>query len=232
MSVINLIMSAKNKLGMNTKVKVALVDDHVMLRKGLISLVEKAGFLVHSEFNNGSELINTLDAKDLPDIALLDINMPVMDGFDTARWISKTHPSIKILALSMYDDELSIIRMLKSGARGYIVKDSDPGDLHAAIDSIMSRGYHYTEKISGLLIHRIHEETGMPGGVEVKLNERETQFLILSCTEMTYKEIADKMNVSPRTVDGYREALFIKLNLKSRVGLVVYAIKNKIVLFN
>jgi DNA-binding NarL/FixJ family response regulator len=226
-------MNAKIQTGMNTKVKVALVDDHVLLRKGLISLVEKAGFLVHSESNNGSEFISNLNRNDLPDITLLDINMPIMDGFDTARWITRTHPSIKILALSMYDDELSIIRMLKSGARGYIVKDSDPGDLQAAIDSIMSRGYHYTEKVSGLLIHRIHEEYDRPGSAtEVKLNERETQFLILSCTEMTYKEIAKEMNVSPRTVDGYREALFTRLNVKSRVGLVVYAIRNKIVRFN
>lgn len=215
----------------NDKVKVALVDDHILLRKGLSSLVEKAGFIVHSEANNGREFIDSLDDSRLPDIALLDINMPIMDGFDTAKWISRTHPTIKILALSMYDDEISIIKMLKSGAGGYLVKDSNPGDLQIAIDSIISTGYHYNEKVTGLVIRRMHNEHCKSDDF-VKLNDRETKFLILTCTEMTYKEIADEMNVSPRTVDGYREALFIKLNVKSRVGLVIYAIKNKIVRFN
>jgi DNA-binding NarL/FixJ family response regulator len=160
----------------------------------------------------------------------MDINMPGMDGFATAEWLRQNYPLTKVLALSMYDNENSIIRMFKAGAKGYILKDSEPAELKAALDSIMQKGYYYSELVTGKLIHSINTSNQNGNGNKTnQLNDRETEFLKLAATELTYKEIAEKMNLSPRTIDGYRDALFEKLELKSRVGLVLYAIKNGIV---
>ncbi len=210
---------------------IVLTDDHSLLRNGLASLVQSLGHTVLFEADNGKDFIAKLNAKSLPDIVLLDINMPEMDGYETAQWIKINHPEIKVLALSMYDNETSIIRMLKCGAKGYILKDSEPAELKAAIHALMNKGFYYSDLVSGKLMHAINKMDDDGDGLKslVPLNERETDFLKYACTEMTYKEIADKMFVSPRTIDGYRDALFEKLHVKTRVGLVMYAIKNGIV---
>lgn len=214
---------------MDSKIKVALVDDHVLLRKGLAGLVTNLGYAVHFECGNGQELLDRLAQGDLPDIVLMDINMPVMDGYQTTLYLKKNYPLINVLALSMYDDENSIIRMIKNGAKGYIVKDSDPLILKTAIDTVVTKGFYYSEMVTGRLVHTVqHLDEDSDTAELLKLNERELQFLKLASTEMTYKEIAEKMFLSARTIDGYRDALFEKLNVKSRVGLVLYAIKNKI----
>ncbi len=211
---------------------IVLVDDHSLLRMGLASLVESQGNTVLFEADNGKEFIEKLDASNLPHIVLMDINMPEMDGFETTQWLKENHPEVQVLALSMYDNETSIIRMLKCGAKGYILKDSEPAELKTAIDDIISKGFYYSDLVSGKLMHAInHMDDDDGDGLKnlVPLNDRETTFLKYTCTEMTYKEIADKMFVSPRTIDGYRDALFEKLKLKTRVGLVMYAIKHGIV---
>ena len=211
--------------------KIVLVDDHTLLRNGLTSLVESQGNTVLFEADNGKEFQENLDSGNLPDIVLMDINMPEMDGFETTQWLKLNHPGVHVLALSMYDNETSIIRMLKCGARGYILKDSEPAELKEAIHAIMNTGFYYSDLVSGKLMHAINkmDDTGDDLKNLVPLNNRETTFLKYACTEMTYKEIADKMFVSPRTIDGYRDALFDKLQVKTRVGLVMYAIKNGIV---
>jgi DNA-binding NarL/FixJ family response regulator len=210
---------------------IVLVDDHSLLRNGLASLVESLGNTVLFEADNGKEFIDKLDGQNLPQIVLMDINMPEMDGFETTQWLKQNHPEVKVLALSMYDNETSIIRMLKCGAKGYILKDSEPAELKTAIADIMNKGFYYSDLVSGKLMHAINKMDDEGDGLKnlVPLNDRETDFLKYACTEMTYKEIADKMFVSPRTIDGYRDALFEKLHLKTRVGLVMYAIKNGIV---
>jgi len=210
---------------------IALADDHSLLRIGLAQLVESLGNTVLFEADNGSELLQKLDNKNLPDVVLMDINMPEMDGFQTTQWLKQNHPDVKVLALSMYDNETSIIRMLKCGAKGYILKDSEPAELKAAIDAVMTKGFYYSDLVSGKLMHAINKMDDDGEGLKslVPLNDRETDFLKYTCTELTYKEIADKMFVSPRTIDGYRDALFEKLHVKTRVGLVMYAIKNGIV---
>jgi len=211
--------------------KIALVDDHSLLRMGLASLVESQGNTVLFEADDGKEFIKKLDGQNLPHIVLMDINMPEMDGFETTQWLRQNHPGVHVLALSMYDNETSIIRMLKCGAKGYILKDSEPAELKTAIDDIISKGFYYSDLVSGKLMHAINKLDDETDDLKnlVPLNDRETDFLKYACTEMTYKEIADKMFVSPRTIDGYRDALFEKLKLKTRVGLVMYAIKHGIV---
>jgi two-component system, NarL family, invasion response regulator UvrY len=216
---------------MNT-LSIALVDDHVMLRNGLSSLIKDMnGFDVVLEANNGKEFIEAItEQKAQPDIVLLDINMPVMDGFSTAAWIKEYMPNTKMLALSMFDDEQSIIKMLRLGVKGYVLKDGEPAELAAALHDVSTKGYHYTDLVNNKLVHAISNAPGDTDIKKDKLTERETEFLKLCCSEMTYKEIARLMYLSVRTVEGYRDQLFLKLDIKTRVGLVLYAIKNKLVM--
>jgi DNA-binding NarL/FixJ family response regulator len=195
----------------------------VLLRTGLAKLIRSFGnYAVLFEANNGKDFVKKLN--DVPDIVLMDINMPEMDGYETTAWLRAHHPDVKVLALSMYDNENAVIRMFKSGARGYILKDCDPAELKAAFDALVTKGFYYSEMVTGRFIRTINSLDH-----HVQLNERETTFLKLVCSELTYKEIADKIFVSPRTVDGYRDDLFEKLKVKTRVGLVMYAIKHGIV---
>jgi len=210
---------------------VVLVDDHVLLRSGLASLIRGFGeYEVLFEACSGKDLIRQLKEFPRPDIILLDINMPDMDGFETACWLRRHCPEIKVLALSMYDTDSSVVRMLKNGAKGYILKDIEAAELRAALDSIVEKGYYYTDNVTGKLIHMITglDEPRMRVRL-LTLSEREVEFMKLVCTEWTYKEIADRMSLSPRTIDGYRDALFEKLDVKTRVGLAMYAVKNGIV---
>ena len=211
-------------------IKVALVDDHVLLRKGLAELIRNLGYEVLFEADNGIDFQQKINKENLPDLVMLDINMPEMDGFATAQLIKQKYPLVKVMALSMYDNENSIIRMFKAGAKGYILKDSEPAELRMALTSVLEKGYYYSELVTGKLIHSINklDEDADISNLS-QLSSREIEFLKYACTEMTYKEIADKMYLSPRTIDGYRDDLFEKLNLKTRVGLVMYAIKNGIV---
>lgn len=215
---------------MSKNTKIVLVDDHVILRNGLAAIVSKLGYTVLFECSNGAQLMAKLDKSNQPDLILMDINMPEMDGYETTLWLRNNFPLIKVLALSMYDDEKAIIRMIRNGARGYILKETDMQELKKAIDSVLTKGFHYSDLVTGRLIHSIaHNDESENNSHILDLNDREIEFLKLACTEMTYKEIALEMHLSPRTIDGYRDALFEKLNIKSRVGLVIFAIKNGIV---
>jgi len=210
---------------------IALADDHVLLRNGLASLIKNFGHQVLFEANNGEDVIRLVQEGRKPDLILMDINMPVKDGYETSSWLRENHPDIKVLALSMLDDENAIIRMIKNGARGYLLKESEPGELRDAINAVLQKGFYYSEMVTGRLVHSISgvDEESQNSQQVMLLTEREIEFLKLACTEMTYKEIAAKMFLSPRTIDGYRDALFLKLDIKTRTGLVIYAIKNGIV---
>lgn len=215
-------------------VKVVLADDHVLLRKGFAGLVTNLGYEVLFECSDGNELIQKIGKDNVPDVVLMDINMSGMDGYQATAWLRQNYPLVKVLAVSMYDDENAIIRMLKCGAKGYILKGADPAELKKAIDDVVTKGVHYSELVTGKLLHSIYHanENGNDSGKLTDLNEREIEFLKLASTEMTYKEIAEKMHLSPRTIDGYRDTLFEKLNIKNRVGLVLFAIRNGIVQMN
>lgn len=214
------------------EIKVVMVDDHNLFRKGMVGLMN--GFVncnVLYEANNGEEFIRKISSGVCPNIVILDINMPVMDGFETAAWLKKNYPKVKILALTMSDADESIIKMLRAGANGYLLKDAEPSELQFALNELMRKDFYYSEMVSGALLNSLNNklEVITDNKEFVKLNEREIEFLKLACTELTYKEIADKMFIAPRTVDRYREVLFEKLEVKNRVGLVLYAIKQKIV---
>ena len=209
------------------KILIAIVDDHTLFRSGVCGLLSEFEELkVVFEAGNGQQLQQMLLTHTLPQVVLMDINMPVMDGYDTTRWLKERYPQIKVLALSMFEDDKAVIKMIKCGASGYVLKESKPKDLLEAIKTIHSKGVYINELVSGKLIRSVTEDEAAPG-----FTKKEIEFLKLCCSELTYKEIADKMFVSPRTVDNYREALFQKLNLKSRTGLVLYAIQNQVYTF-
>jgi len=205
---------------------VAVADDHSLLRSALAKLINGfPGYNVTIEADNGKDLTEKIAKSTLPDIVLLDISMPEMDGFKTTQWLHKKYPQIKVLALSMLSDERTIIKIFRVGAKGYLLKNTDPEELKTALDSVMNKNVYLSEYVSGKLVSGLHNDVD----VELQgvvLNEKEKEFLRWSCSELSYKDIAAKMFVSPRTVDDYRQSLFYKLKVHSRVGLVMYAIKN------
>ena len=214
-------------------ITLALADDHVLLRNGLANLLKDLDYEIVFEADNGKQFIEKLKTHPEPQIALMDINMPLMDGYETTLYLKNNYPEIKVLALSMYDDENAIIRMLRNGAKGYILKDSDPSELKTALRDVSTKGFYHSDLVTGTLIHTLNhlddpENASLREGY--KLNEREIEVLKYMCTELTYKEIADQMHVSPRTVDGYRDSLLEKLECKSRVGLVLFAIRQGLVI--
>ena len=210
-------------------ITIALVDDHRLLRHALCEVIEKhASFHVVLEADHGRDLIDRLPSlPQFPDLVLLDINMPHMNGYDTALWLKNNHPKIKVMALTMYDNEAAIIRMLKNGARGYVLKEAEQEQLYEAIERIQAIGFYYSDLVVGALSNSmLHAPNGTYRHPTGLITEREMEFIQWVCTELTYKEIAHEMCLSPRTIDGYREALFEKLGVKSRVGLVLYALRN------
>ena len=213
---------------MDTK-EVIIVDDHVLFARSLSSLVESyEGYSVKYTFKNGSELVDKLSSgMPLPDIILLDVKMPIMDGIATMKWLKKYQPKAKVLALSMEDDEVTILSMLRNGAKGYLLKDIQPDVLKKALDTVIDQGFFHTEQVTNTLMKSLNGDQEAPDTIQLK--ENELRFIQLACEEKTYREIAEEMFLSPKTIDGYRQHLFETLGVKNRIGLVIYAIKNKIV---
>jgi len=205
--------------------QIALVDDHRLFRSGIASLINNFdGYEVIFEAGNGEEMINKISQKNKPDIILLDMNMPVMDGSLTALWLRNNYPDINIIVLSMFKDPEKVLTMIKLGVKGYLLKDSEPDEFEHALQKVSEGEVYYPEFVTRLLVNTVNHDED-----HAKLLSRDIDFLKLVSTEMTYKEIADEMRVSVRTIDGYRDALFEKLQVKSRIGLVLYAIKHKLI---
>ncbi len=203
---------------------IIIVDDHKLFAQSLQILVNSFdGFEVTNVFKNGEELVNFLTTNDQhPDIILLDMRMPVMDGMQTMKWLKENHPEQKVLTLTVDQEDETIIKMLRLGCRGYLLKDIDPEEFEHALNAIDRSGYYSNQTISEALSR---EERKLK---YEELTGRELEFLNHACSELTYKAIASEMNLSPKTVENYRESLFNKLHVKSRVGLVIFAIKEGI----
>ena len=209
---------------------IALIDDHVLIRNALKDLINRFdGFEVLLTASNGQDLIAQLQTQPAPDIALIDINMPVMNGFATASFLTANFPSVKIVALSVNDDDESIIKMLRCGAVAYLLKDAETLQLKQTLQEVHTYGYYHNDLVTNTLMKSLRTHPKTIAKALVLLNEREAEFLKLACSERTYKEIADQMCLAPRTIDGYREQLFGKLSVKSRVGLVLFAIRNGVI---
>lgn len=207
-------------------IQIALVDDHRLFRSGMAALIDSfGGYSILFEAANGKELIDNITEGIIPDIILLDINMPVMDGTSTAQWLKKHHPSIRVIILSMFEDAEKVLSMVMAGVKGYLLKDAEPDEFERALSKVSEGELFYPDFVTKHLLNNFNIDKA----AQVKLNPREIEFLRLTSTELTYKEIADTMCISVRTVDSYRDQLFEKLQIKSRVGLVLYSIKNKLV---
>ncbi len=215
---------------MNDLTKIAMIDDHILLRDALgdtINSFEDCQVILLAQ--HGREFIEKLDKENLPDLVIMDVNMPVMDGYETAAWLQSNYPDLRVLVLTMYDSEMALIRLIQLGVRGFLKKDIHPEELKNGIQQMMRNGYYYSDA-SGKMLNLFRKEDNPYGRLQtVFLSANEMTFLKLAATDLTYKEIAHQMDVSPRTVDNYRDALFLKLNIKSRVGLVLYAIKNAVI---
>lgn len=211
----------------NKDIKIAIADDHKLVRNGIANLLLSRDFDVVYQCENGKEMYDYALDNEI-DVVLMDMNMPIMNGWEATTALQRDKPSIKIIGLSMLDDDLSVVKIIRAGARGYLLKDAEPAELVRAIHDVYKNGFYHSDFVSGYLYKSFSGKDG-DGHVMELLSEREMEFLKLCCTEYTYKEIANKMNVSPRTVDGYRDALFTKLESRSRVGLVMSAIKHHIV---
>lgn len=207
------------------KRKVYIIDDHELFSSSLKMMINSFdNYEVTFCGSNGLDLIGriTESSGNLPDIILLDNNMPLMSGSETMDWLATNHPNLNVLVLSMLDDDQTILKMIKKGVKGYLHKDISTGILKKALDDVINLGFYHSEKVTKALIKSLHNEQT----TDIEIKDSELEFLKLSCTELTYKEIAEIMKLSPKTIDGYRELIFKKLGVKSRIGLVLYAVKH------
>jgi two-component system invasion response regulator UvrY len=226
---------------LNVPIKIAVADDHGLFRAGIIKLLDPAKFQLVFDVENGKALIEKFEGNKalIPDIVIIDIRMPGMNGYETVAWIQKNHPFVRVLVVSDVDQEESIVRMVQLGVKGYLSKVMEPEDLHAALKALINNEYYFTDIATNRLIHYIQKnddvsevQTSMVlvNDLWKKLNSGQKEFIKYACsTDLTYEEIAAKMLVSPKTIDGYREVVFDRFNVRNRVGLVLYAIKNSIV---
>ncbi|OCX52076.1 DNA-binding response regulator [Mucilaginibacter sp. PPCGB 2223] len=215
----------------NKIIPIAIVDDHTLFRQGIASLLsENEEITIVFDVANGSQLKEKIAKQALPEVVLMDITMPLVNGFEATLWLKQNYPSVKVLALSTFEEDEPIIKMLKNGAGGYILKESNASDLFYAIKTIAEHGFFLNRLVSGKLLRSIQDNTLTTGPVN-ELTANEIRFLELCCSELTYKEIAEKMCLSPHTIDNYRDALFNRFEIKSRTGLVLFALKNNIAKF-
>lgn len=217
------------------KYSVLLADDHILVREAIADmLVKLEDFIIFRKVGNGKEVLECLNGRSKPDIVILDLNMPVMDGFDCAREIAKKHPGLKVVILTMFDSEIAMIRLLQHGVRGFIKKDITPRELkNALLQVIEGSGYYYSNETTGKLGNMIHQHYINNTPLEQSLlTEREIEFLRYACTDLTYKEIATAMKLTPRMVDCCRDTLFEKLDVKNRVALAIYAMRHGLVMVN
>jgi len=215
------------------KIKIAMADDHVLLRNALASLIDSfEDCQVILQAGTGKELTEAIRKGVSPQVVILDLNMPEMDGFEAAGWLQQYYPDILVLMLTMYDSELSLIRLLQAGVKGFLKKDIHPSELKFAIQSVVQNGYYYSNHTTGKLVNLFRQHSDGNSLIQRSvLNDQEIQFLKLACSDLTYKEIAQRMGLNPRAVDTLRDQLFVKLDVKSRVGLALVALRQGVVTF-
>lgn len=214
---------------MSKKIKIAVVDDQYLFRQGLISLLKEFDKLeVIIEASNGNELLEKLKAKQ-PDIVLLDLEMPVMDGIETTITLKRKYPSVKVIILTMHTDDEFIVHLLEKGACGFLPKDKDIEVVVDAIYSVIENGYYFDEKISKAMVKGLLKtKKANPAFADKYLSEKELAVVSLICKEFSNKEIADKLGLSKRTVESYRVAILVKTGAKNTAGIVLYAVKHNL----
>ncbi len=205
--------------------KTVIADDHSLVCSAITSMVNSfPKFEMLYEVNNGKELLERFRfVNNIPDIVLLDLNMPIMDGFETLKILQKDFPDVKVIGLSMNDDEKSYMKFIELGGNGFVSKVSKKDLLNEAMTSVMEKGYFYTEEMTNSLFRKINNKKEED---QVLISKREKELLKWIGDDLTYQEISEKMFLSPKTIDGYRNSLFQKLNIKSRTSLAMFAVKH------
>lgn len=212
-------------------IRLAIADDHKIFRKGLVATLSDYPLVkLVLEAGNGKELVEQLPAC-LPDVVLMDLKMPLMDGLEATAHVRHHHSRIKVLALSMFDDDRYLISMMKAGARGYLLKNAEPDEIVRAIREVSEKEFYFNDQLSVAMLHKVLGNEALPNtsSGQVALTSREIEVLRLVCQEYTNLEIADRLCVSARTVEGYRTQLFEKINARNIAGLVLYAIRHRII---
>ena len=215
------------------KVNIIVTDDHKLFRKGICALLADFDAVDKiEEAGNGQELIELIQAKnEIPDLILLDIQMPVMDGVETTKYLKARYPDIRIVIISMEEDVQLVSHLVEEGVDGYLLKNADPEELELAIRMIMKNEFYFSSSLTGALLRstKSKKATSPSFGLET-FTERELQVLDLICKELIAAEIADKLSLSARTVEGYKRSLLTKSKTRNVAGLVIFAIKNHLVL--
>lgn len=213
------------------KIRLGIADDHKIFRNGLkATLEDNPDFDLIVEASNGKQLLAQLAAS-IPDVILMDIKMPEMDGIQTTAAVKQRYPNVKVLALSMFNEDKYIVDMMKAGASGYLLKNAEPEEIIEAISTVFHKDYYFNEHLSVTLIKQLagNSQAGAAAMSLADFNEREIEVLRLVCQECSNQEIADKIFLSVRTVEGYRARLFEKTRSKNLVGLVIFAVKTGII---
>ncbi|ULQ56669.1 response regulator transcription factor [Flavihumibacter rivuli] len=212
-------------------IKVAIADDHKIFRKGVIlSLRPFTNIKFVQEAENGQELIDGLADSD-PEVILMDLRMPQKDGIETTKQIAKQFPNIHIIVLTMFEDERFVSHLMEIGANGYLLKSADPSEIRRAIMEVSEKGYYLNNFVNRILLKKSHtKQKAIPSlNSEVTLTDRERDVIKYICMEFTAQEIAQKMEVSTRTVEAIKDRLMERFGTKNTAGLVFYAVKNNLI---
>lgn len=214
-------------------IKVAIADDHKIFRSGVInSLTPYGNVNVVFEAEDGEHLLQII-GQDVPDVILMDLKMPKMDGIQATIKVKQLYPDVKVIILTMYEDDNFIVHLVENGANAYLLKNSEPEEIYEAICTTFDKGFYFNENVNLALLKKVlhkNKQQFKPAFSEkVQLTEREMEVLQLICNELTTQEISEQIYLSPRTVEGLRQKLLEKMNVKNTVGLVVYAFRNGLI---
>lgn len=212
-------------------IKVAIADDHKIFRKGVIlSLRPFTNLKFVQEAENGEELLQGIPESE-PDVILMDLRMPLKDGIETTKTLSKQYPHIHVIVLSMYEDEKFVYHLMENGAHGYLLKNAEPQEIRRAVMEVQEKGYYLNNFVNRILLKRAHARQKVVPTLsnEITLNDKERDVLKYICMEFTAQEIAQKMDISPRTVEAIKDRLMERFGSKNTAGLVFFAVKNNLV---
>lgn len=214
-----------------SKIKIAIADDYKIFREGLkVGLSADNDLEVMMEADNGEDLLKALE-KETPDVILMDLKMPIMDGMEATKEVRKKYPAVKVLVVSMYEDDKFIIHLMENGANGYLLKNTEPDEIRRSIYAVYENGYYFNDLVNKALLKKLVLKNNLKPSFNqnVELTERELEVLKLICEEKTAAEIAKEIFLSPRSVEGIRQRLIEKVGVRNSAGLVMFAVKSGLV---